>query len=396
VTYTLLGRFPLSSPVVAVGRMINEGISMSGSLKSGAFRHFFGNVMIQLEKLFRLVAESKASDLLIVANAPPYLRVDGELQPVGKEVLTTDMTHKLIYDLLTDEQKKQFEQEKSVDVGFCYWSETDDWVHRFRINVFQQQGSVSAAFRSISNKVPDFDELRLPNMLKEIAQHSQGLVIVTGPTGHGKSTTLASLVDLINNTKAFHIITVEDPIEYIHDHKKSLVEQREIGRDTPSFYAALRYVLRQDPDVILVGEMRDRETISCVITAAETGHLVMATLHTNDAIQTIDRLIDAFPPEQQHQVRLQISLCLTAVVAQRLIPRIDGGRVVACEILINNVAVANLIRDGKTHQIYNVLETRTQEGMISMDQALETLYREGLISREHAMAYMKKPEKLFR
>lgn len=354
--------------------------------------------MMPLERLFNLVSEKKASDLLIVANAPPYLRINGELEPVeGEEPLTSEQTHKLIYDLLTDEQKKHFEQEKSVDIGFCYWSETDEGVHRFRINVFQQQSAVSAAFRAIPNKVPDFDDLKLPQILKEIGQQSQGLVIVTGPTGHGKSTTLASLISLINENTANHVITIEDPIEYIHEHKKSLVEQREVGRDTPSFYAALRYVLRQDPDVIMVGEMRDRETISCAITAAETGHLVMATLHTNDAVQTIDRLIDAFPPEQQHQVRLQIALCLTAVVAQRLIPRCDEvGRIVACEILINNVAVANLIRDGKTHQIYNVLETRTQEGMLSMDQALEALYRQGVIDREHAMTYMKKPDKLLR
>ncbi len=353
--------------------------------------------MVSIESLFKQVAETKASDLLIVANAPPYIRVNGELQPACEEVLTSDQTQRMIYDLLTDEQKKHFEEEKSVDIGFCYWSEIDNWIYRFRINVFQQQSAVSAAFRAIPNNVPDFDDLHLPQILKDIGQQAQGLVVVTGPTGHGKSTTLASLINLINETKATHIITIEDPIEYMHQHKRSLVEQREVGRDTPSFYAALRYVLRQDPDVIMVGEMRDRETISCALTAAETGHLVMATLHTNDSVQTIDRLIDAYPPEQQHQIRLQIALCLTAVMAQRLLPRADGmGRIVACEILINNVAVANLIRDGKTHQIYNVLETRTQEGMVSMDQALETLYRGGLVTREHAMAYMKKPEKLMR
>ncbi len=351
--------------------------------------------MIELEKLFRLVSQKKASDLHIIANAPPYLRVDGELWPVGKEILSSQDTHKMLYNIMTEEQKKTFEQEKSLDIGFCYWCEEDNWIHRFRINVFQQQGTVSAAFRSIPNVLPDFEELRLPKILKTLVQSSLGLLIITGPTGHGKSTTLASAVDLINRTKASHIITIEDPVEYIHVHKKSIVEQREVGRDTPTFHAALKYVLRQDPDVILVGEMRDRETISCALTASETGHLVMATLHTNDAVQTIDRLVDVFPPEQQHQIRLQLALCLTGVIAQRLLPRSDKeGRVVACEVLLNNTAVANLIRDAKTHQIYSVLETRTQEGMCSLDLAIESIYREGIISKETALTHMKKPDKI--
>lgn len=353
--------------------------------------------MIEIEKLFRMVATKRASDLHIVANAPPYLRIDGELIPVGKTILTDSDTQKMLYGILTDEQKKIFEQEKSIDIGFCYWSTEDDFVHRFRINIFKQQSSVSAAFRSIANVIPDYEELRLPKVLKGLAQNATGLLIITGATGHGKSTTLASLVDMINTTRACHIITIEDPIEYIHTHKKSIVEQREVGRDTPSFHAALKYVLRQDPDVILVGEMRDQETIACALTAAETGHLVMATLHTNDAVQTIDRLVDVFPPEQQHQIRLQLAMCLTAVVAQRLLPRADRmGRVVACEVLLNNVAVANLLRDAKTHQIYNVLETRTQEGMCSLDQAIETLYREGMITRDIAMAHMRKPDKVLK
>ena len=351
--------------------------------------------MIEIEKLFRVVAEKRASDLHIIANAPPYLRIDGDLVPVGKTILTSQETHKMLYNLLTEDQKKTFEQEKSLDIGFCYWCQEDNSIHRFRINIFQQQGAVSAAFRSIPNILPDFEELRLPRILKTLVQSALGLLIITGPTGHGKSTTLAAAVDLINNTKASHIITIEDPVEYIHEHKRSIVEQREVGRDTPTFHAALKYVLRQDPDVILIGEMRDRETISCALTASETGHLVMATLHTNDAVQTIDRLVDVFPPEQQHQIRLQLALCLTAVIAQRLLPKSDReGRAVACEVLLNNTAVANLIRDAKSHQIYSVLETRTQEGMCSLDQAIENLYREGVITKETALAHMKKPEKI--
>ena len=351
--------------------------------------------MVKIDTLFKMATKREASDLLIVANVPPYLRIHGVLQPVGDTPLTSEMTQNMIYEILTEEQKKKFEQDKSIDVGFCYWEQEEDTVHRFRINIFQQQSSVSAAFRTIPNEIPDFDELRLPEILKNLAKEALGLIIMTGPTGHGKSTTQAAMIDYINRSQASHIITVEDPIEYMHEHKKSIVEQREVGRDTPTFQAALKYVLRQDPDVILVGEMRDRETISCALTAAETGHLVMATLHTNDAVQTIDRLVDVFPAGQQQQIRVQLALCLKAVVAQRLLPTADGlGRVVACEILLNNVAVANLIRDGKTHQIYNVIETRTKEGMRSIDQAIEEIYSSGMITREMALYHMSKPDKL--
>lgn len=353
--------------------------------------------MLQMEQLFGAAVREAASDLLIVANAPPILRINGKLMPLGEEPLKSTETERLIYSLLTADQKKSFEEEKSLDFGFCYWDcdSPDQWIQRFRVNVFKQQGFVSGAFRAIPNHIPSLDDLGLPPIIESLADEKQGLILVTGPTGHGKSTTLAALVDTINTHRSEHIITIEDPVEYMHPHKNSIIEQREIGRDTPTFISALRYILRQDPDVILVGEMRDKETITCVLTAAETGHLVLTTLHTNDSVQAIERIIDIYPAEQQKQVRLQLALSLTAVLAQRLLPRADQpGRVVCCEVLLNNDAVANLIREGKTHQIYAVVETRSREGMITFDQALKDLFDAKLIDFDTARVYMKKPERL--
>ncbi len=353
--------------------------------------------MVTINDLFKVAVKTKASDLLIVADSPPYVRINGKLIPVAKEILTANNTKKLVFSILSEHQVKIFDVEKSVDLSYCYQENASlpgQEKHRFRINVYQQQGTISAACRTISNVIPSLNELGLPDTLKEFAKLPQGLLLVTGPTGHGKSTTLASMVDYINVNQAKHIITVEDPIEYVHVHKKSVVEQRELGRDTPTFQQALKYVLRQDPDVILVGEMRDLETMSCALTAAETGHLVLATLHTNDAVQSIDRIVDTYPAHQQSQVRTQLALSLAAVVSQRLLPHTNGKqRVLACEILINNSAIANLIREGNTHQVPSVIETRVKEKMLPFDHSLRSLYERGCISYDIAKSYMSKAGK---
>lgn len=339
---------------------------------------------MQLESLFELVAKQNASDLLISAGAPPMLRVNGRLYRTRNDALTAEDCKKLIYSALSPEQRKKFEEEKELDFSFAVGRK-----HRFRVNVYYQKQSVTAAFRPIPEKIPSLDKLGLPEIVETLAQRKQGLILVTGPTGHGKTTTQASIIDLINKNRECHIITVEDPIEFVHTHKKSIVDQREVGSDTNGFNEALKYVLRQDPDVILIGEMRDLETIQAALRAAETGHLVMATLHTNDAIQTVDRVIDVFPAAQQQQIRFMLSMTLLAVVSQRLIARADSdGRVLATEILLNNTAVANLIREGKTHQVYSIMETNYKEGMSTMDRSVKELYMEGIISYDDACAHV--------
>ena len=345
---------------------------------------------MDIHDLFDLVAQEKASDLLISAGAPPILRIHGQLFRSRTDALTPEMTEKLIFDFLTDEQREHFLAHKELDFSLASGRR-----HRFRVNVYRQKGAVTAAFRPIPEKIPSIDDLGLPASVREIAHVRQGLVLVTGPTGHGKTTTQAALIDLINNDRACHIITVEDPIEYVHTHKRSIVDQREVGGDTNSFPTALKYVLRQDPDVILIGEMRDLETIKAALTAAETGHLVFATLHTNDAIQTVDRIIDVFPGHEQQQIRFQLSMTLHSIISQRLLPNVENtGRVLACEMLVNNTAVANLIREGKTHQVYSVVETSTRDGMITMDRSVKNLYNAGLISEEDALSLMKNPKDL--
>lgn len=345
---------------------------------------------MDIHDLFDLVAQESASDLLISAGAPPILRIHGQLFRSRTDALTPEQTEKLIFDFLTEEQREHFLRHKELDFSLASGRR-----HRFRVNVYRQKGAVTAAFRPIPEKIPTLDSLGLPAGVKEIAKVRQGLVLVTGPTGHGKTTTQAALIDLINNERACHIITVEDPIEYVHSHKRSIVDQREVGGDTNSFPTALKYVLRQDPDVILIGEMRDLETIKAALTAAETGHLVFATLHTNDAIQTVDRIIDVFPGHEQQQIRFQLSLTLHSIISQRLLPNADNtGRVLACEMLVNNTAIANLIREGKTHQVYSVVETSTREGMITMDRAVKNLYNGGQISEEDALSLMKNPKDL--
>lgn len=345
---------------------------------------------MELAELFALTKEKGASDLLITAGVAPTLRIHGELVQTEHPPLTPEQTKRMIYGLLNERQRLQFEEDKELDFSLGLGSD-----HRFRVNVYYQKGCVAAAFRPIPSEIPRLKDLGLPPIVYDLALMAQGLVLVTGPTGHGKSTTLASMIDLINMNKRYHIISVEDPIEYVHHHKNSIIEQREVGGDTHRFKNALKYVLRQDPDVILVGEMRDWETIASALTAAETGHLVLATLHTNDAVQTIDRIIDVFPEHQQQQVRVQLSLALVSIVSQRLIPRTSGeGRVLAAEVLRNNHATSNLIREGKTYQLYSTLETGTKEGMMTMDSSLIKLYRRGLITAENAQMHMRNPNAL--
>lgn len=345
---------------------------------------------MDIHDLFELVSQEKASDLLISAGAPPILRIHGQLFRSRTDSLTPEQTKELIYSFLTAKQQKYFEEHKELDFSLAVGRR-----HRFRVNVYRQKEAVTAALRPIPEKIPSLETLGLPKNIGELARVHQGLILVTGPTGSGKTTTQASIIDLINAERACHIITIEDPIEYVHNHKRSVVDQREVGGDTNSFPNALKYVLRQDPDVILVGEMRDLETIQAALTAAETGHLVLATLHTNDAIQTADRIIDVFPATQQQQIRFQLSMTLLAIVSQRLLPKQDGtGRVMACEVLRNNTAIANLIREGKTHQVYSVLETSTKEGMHTMDRSIKDLYSEGVISYEEAISHMRNPKDL--
>jgi len=343
-----------------------------------------------IKDLLELVPKEKASDLLITAGAPPMLRINGQLYRTKGESLTPEAAKSLIYSFMQSEQQRQFEQAKELDFSLAMGRK-----HRYRVNVYYQKESVTAALRPIPETIPSLRELGLPEEIDKLALLKQGLVLVTGPTGHGKTTTQAALIDLINNTRACHIITIEDPIEYIHYHKKSIVDQREVGGDTHSFSNALKYVLRQSPDVILVGEMRDLETIQAALRAAETGHLVLATLHTNDAIQTVDRIVDVFPAEQQQQVRFQLSMSLLAILSQRLLPREDGtGRLLAYELLKNTTAIANLIREGKTHQVYSVIETGTKEGMITLDRCIKKLYLEGLIAYDDAVSNVKNPKEI--
>ena len=341
------------------------------------------------------VTEKKASDLHLVAGAPPALRINGELLFTQKDKLTPDDVKELSYKILSDDHREKFEKDNELDFSYSYFNEKRNLFCRFRVNLYIQRGSVALALRFITNQILSFTELGLPMILKDIARQKRGLILITGATGSGKSTTLATIVDLINSERSCHIITLEDPIEYFHSHKKSLVSQREIGQDTASFSFALREALRQDPDVILVGEMRDLETIGIAITAAETGHLVLATLHTTDAVQTIDRIIDVFPPHQQQQIRTQISITLQAVVSQQLVMRSDEtGRVPCVEIMVVNSAIRNLIREGKTYQIYSVIETARDQGMQTLDQALQDLITNKKIETEEAFQVTRDPDNL--
>lgn len=337
---------------------------------------------MSINDLLTVAVNQKASDLHLTVGLPPMLRVYGELVPIPGEIeLSSAMIRELVAPMLDESHQKVLEEKGQVDFSYGIPE-----LGRFRVNLFRQRGAIAGVMRLIPNQIPDFSMLGIPEVVKTFAEKSRGLVLMTGPTGSGKSTTLAALIDLINTNRSCHIITLEDPIEFLHKHKKSVINQREVGSDTDSFASALRAALREDPDVILVGEMRDLETIQTALTAAETGHLVFATLHTNDATQTVDRIIDVFPPHQQQQIRMQLSVTLQGIVAQQLIPKFNQpGRVLATEILIATGAIRNLIREGKTYQIPSVLQTGGKLGMQTLDASLKSLYQRRLISLQEAM-----------
>lgn len=335
---------------------------------------------LRIELLLEDVVKKKASDLHLQVSLPPMLRIDGSLVPVsGTDPLTEEMVESLVFAILDDDQKQILLKDKEFDFSFAFGD-----IGRFRVNAFHERGNIAAALRLIPNEILTIEQLGLPEVVGKFSEYPRGLVLVTGPTGSGKSTTLAALLDKINTGKACHIITIEDPIEFTHKSKKSVVVQREVHYDTFSFSAALRSSLRQDPDVVLIGEMRDLETIASAITIAETGHLVFATLHTNSAAQSIDRIIDVFPPHQQPQIRSQLSNILMAICSQRLVPSIGGGRVAAAEVLVATPAVRNIIREGKTHQLEAVIQTGAEFGMQSMDKTLVSLIHAGTITYDEA------------
>lgn len=347
--------------------------------------------MATLYDLLGIMIERGASDLHITTGSPPRMRIDGKLLPIDHPPLTPADTKALCYSILTDAQKHKYEENNELDLSFAIRG-----VSRFRANIFMQRGAVAGAFRTIPFEIRGFKELGLPESLNEVIKKSQGLILVTGATGSGKSTTLAAMVDKINSERSAHIITVEDPIEYLHQHKKCLINQREVTADTVSFKTALKYVLRQDPDVVLIGEMRDLETIEAALTVSETGHLTLATLHTNSAVQTINRVIDVFPPHQQEQIRVQLSFVLEGILAQQLIPKKSGqGRVLALELMLPNPAIRNLIREDKIHQVYSMMQTgQSKFGMQTMNQSLYDLHSKGLISYEEAVGRSFLPEEL--
>jgi len=346
---------------------------------------------ITMKDLLTRLIQMGGSDLHIAVGIPPVVRVDGKCEPLpGFPALKPDETQELIYSVMREEQIAEFEREKECDMSFSVKG-----LSRFRLNVYRDRGSVVAAFRTIPFQIKGFDELGLPKCVSDFAYRPNGLVLVCGPTGSGKSTTLASIIDKINREREVHIITIEDPIEFLHSHNKAVVNQRELNADTKSFGGALKRVLRQDPDVILIGEMRDKETILAALTVAETGHLAFATLHTNDALQTINRIIDVFPAEQQDQVRTQLSFVLEGVVVQQLLPRCDGnGRALGLEIMLANPAIRALIRGEKLQQIPSIIEISTAEGMMTMNQSLYRLYKRGVITYDLAMKRSSNPEAL--
>jgi twitching motility protein PilT len=348
--------------------------------------------MITMDELLRLMYKKGASDLHLTVSSPPQLRIDGELIKLEFEELTPDLAQRLIYSILSDNQKEKFEKFNELDLSIGVKN-----VGRIRMNVFRQRGHIGAALRAIPNQICSFEELRLPPVAEDFVKLPKGLVLITGPTGSGKTTTLASIIDYINENRHSHIVTIEDPIEYVHSHKNCIVNQREVGNDTHSFVQALKYVLRQDPDIILVGEMRDLETISAALTIAETGHLVFATLHTTDAPQSINRIIDVFPPHQQTQIRAQLSFVLQGVICQQLIPRASGsGRVLCAEVLVVTPAIRNLIREQKTQQVPLAMQTGAKYGMQTMNYGLYDLYSKHIITYAEAMVHTLDAEDLQR
>ena len=347
---------------------------------------------MDMRSLLQQTIELNASDLHLVANAYPMVRIDGTLKPIpGTEVLTNEKLQELVPQLMTKAQNEFFQQNKEIDFSIALGKQA-----RFRVNAYVQRGALSAALRLIPHKIRSIDDLHLPKICYNFTTLKAGLVLVTGPTGHGKSSTLAAMLDEINNSRFEHIVTIEDPIEYTYENKKSIVSQREIGQDTHSWKIALRSILREDPDVALIGEMRDYETIAAALTIAETGHLVFATLHTNSASQTIDRIVDVFPAHQQNQIRMQLANTLEAVVSQRLLPAVNGGRVPVLEILLGSSAIKTNIREGKTHLIDNIIQTSRDTGMQPLEASLAELVEKGILSLEVAQKWCLRPAELMR
>ncbi len=349
--------------------------------------------MLNLHQLLKAMIEKGASDLHITTGSPPQLRIDGQLVPLKLPPLTAQDTKQLVYSILTDAQKHTFEESNELDLSFGVKG-----LSRFRANVFMQRGALAAAFRTIPFKILSFQELGLPNVVAEMTKKPRGLILVTGPTGSGKSTTLATIIDKVNTERHEHIITIEDPIEFLHPHKGCVVNQREVHADTKSFKNALKYILRQDPDVVLIGEMGDLDTMEAALTVAETGHLAFGTLHTNSCVQTINRILDVFPPYQQPQVRAQLSFSLEGVLSQTLIPKATGqGRVLGLEIMVPNAAIRNLIREDKVHQIYSQMQVgQTKFGMQTMNQSLFNLFLKRLITYEECIGRSSDPDELLK
>ncbi|HLT31301.1 MAG TPA: type IV pilus twitching motility protein PilT [Myxococcaceae bacterium] len=346
---------------------------------------------MNLHQLLKAMVEKGASDLHVTTGSPPQLRIDGDLVPLKTNPLTPVETKQICYSILTDAQKHRFEEDNELDLSFGVKG-----LSRFRSNIYMQRGAVAGAFRTIPFKILSFADLGLPPVVGELAKKPRGLILVTGPTGSGKSTTLASIIDKINTDRHAHIMTIEDPIEYLHPHKNCLVNQREVGADTKNFKTALKYILRQDPDVVLVGEMRDLETIEAALTIAETGHVCFATLHTNSAVQTINRILDVFPPFQQPQVRAQLSFVLEGVMSQALLQRAGGpGRVLALEVMVPNPAIRNLIREDKVHQLYSSMQIgQSRYGMQTFNQSLAALVQKRIVTQDEAFARSSDPDEL--
>ncbi len=341
-----------------------------------------GAPTLDINRLLQVMVDKNASDLHLTVGSPPQIRIDGSLYPIKVPPLTPPDTQRLTYSILTEKQIERFEECNEIDLSFQWRNQS-----RFRANFFRQRGSIAGAIRQIPSKILSLELLGLPATLNTIIDRPRGLILVTGPTGSGKSTTLASMVDAINQRRRSHIITVEDPIEYLHRHKNCIVNQREIGSDTADFHGALRYIMRQDPDVVLVGEIRDRETMETALALSETGHLVMSTLHTNGCVQTLHRVMDFFPADQQDRVRTQLSFVIEGILSQQLLRRVDGGRVVAVELMIPNAAIRNLIRENKAHQIYSQMQMgQAKYGQMTMNQSLFKLVEEGLITKDDAIA----------
>ena len=345
--------------------------------------------MVSLRELLEQMVQMGASDLHLTAGSPPVVRVDGKLQRMPHDLLASEETKKIAYSMLNEKQKLKFEQNWELDFSFGIES-----MSRFRANIFMQRGNAAVALRQIPYEIKTFEELGLPKVIADFSRLPRGLVLVTGPTGSGKSTSLAAVIDKINKERPVHIITVEDPIEYLHRHQMALINQREVYSDTPSFASALKYALREDPDVVLVGEMRDLETIEAALSISETGHLAFATLHTNSCAETINRIVDVFPTNQQEQIRVALSFTLQAVVAQVLIPRVGGGRALAMEIMVATPAIRAIIRDDKIHQLYSMIQSGQKYGMKTMNQSLAELYESGKISLNDAMAFSQNPQEL--